>query len=71
MRGRLDRGFCYYITRLFKSDEAAKIAHEKKFDNYQSEKLQRDLVELSKFANKLKKEQKSNMVVISNANHKM
>lgn len=70
LRGRLDKGLCYFVTRLFRSD-VQKIASQKHLNSYQTEKLQQDMVELSKFANKLKKEQRSNKLVIGNANHKL
>lgn len=70
LRGRLDKGLCYFVTRLFRSD-VQKIADKKKLDSYQKEQLQQDMVELQKFSNKLKKEQRSNKLVIGNANHKL
>lgn len=33
LRGRLDKGLCYFVTRLFRSD-VNKIAVKKKMDNF-------------------------------------
>lgn len=69
LRDRLDQSLCSFVTRFFKSN-STKIAAKKNLDDYEKEQLEMYMNELTKFANKLKKKERSNAFVISNADQK-
>ncbi len=70
LKDRLDQGMCSFVTRFFKTN-STKIAAKKNLDSYQKEQLEMYMNELTKFANKLKKKEKSNAFVLSNADQKL
>lgn len=71
LRGRLSRGLCTFVTRLFNKSDAKKIAATKHLDQYQRDRLNQDVIELQKFANQVKKKQHRNSLIINDANQKL